>query len=235
MYKTPQEILQILQKITLFKDLTQAQLDDVCAAATTRTLQPDANLFFQGEDATHLFLLLEGEVKLSQVTEDGQQIILHIATPGEAFGILAVLSEVPYPITAQAVQSGRVLSWNKPTMRSLMKIHIQLAFNSLGILAGHIHEYQDRFREMVTERVERRIARAILRLAQTTGEKTEEGIVIKMPLSRQDIAEMTGTTLYTASRILKNWESQGLVLSKREQVIITLPHGLVKIAEELTE
>jgi CRP-like cAMP-binding protein len=105
--------------------------------------------------------------------------------------------------------------------------------NIIHIMGRQIAEFQSRIRELSTQRVERRIARAILRLAQQSGVKTEQGVLINLPLSRQDLAEMTGTTLYTVSRFLKQWESQGLVLSKREKVIITHPHGLVSIAEDL--
>jgi CRP-like cAMP-binding protein len=88
-------------------------------------------------------------------------------------------------------------------------------------------------RELSTQRVERRIARTILRLARQSGRKIEQGVLVDLPLSRQDIAEMTGTTLYTVSRVLSDWEDRGLVQSERQQVIITYPHGLVSLAEDI--
>jgi CRP-like cAMP-binding protein len=110
----------------------------------------------------------------------------------------------------------------------------QLAINSLSILATRIQEFQDRFREIATERVERRIARALLRLASQTGRKLEHGILIDISLTRQDLAEMTGTTLYTVSRTLSQWEKDGLVSSQREQVTILSPHKLVVLAEDMS-
>ncbi len=73
----------------------------------------------------------------------------------------------------------------------------------------------------------------LLRLASQTGRQTEEGVLIDMPLSRQDLAEMTGTTLYTVSRILSQWEQKGYVESRREHVVIRFPHALVTVAEDL--
>jgi CRP-like cAMP-binding protein len=90
-------------------------------------------------------------------------------------------------------------------------------------------------REMATERVERRVARALLRLAREAGKRTEAGIEIAMPLSRQDVAEMTGTTLYTVSRLLSAWEQDGLVETGRQRVVIKQAHALVKIAEDLPD
>jgi CRP-like cAMP-binding protein len=114
-----------------------------------------------------------------------------------------------------------------------MEQYPRLAINSINILSQRIQEFQDRLREMATERVERRIARTLLRLASQTGRKTEQGILIDLSLTRQDLAEMTGTTLYTVSRTLSQWEKDGLVKSQREQVMILAPHRLVVLAEDM--
>jgi CRP-like cAMP-binding protein len=177
---------------------------------------------------------MSGKVKLTQITEEGQQVILRYVGPGEAFAVIAVLRKIPYPVTATAVEQVKLLSWGEQTMLELMERYPRLAINSLSLLATQIQEFQDRFRELATERVERRIARALLRLAKQTGRKTDQGILIDFPLTRQDLAEMTGTTLYTVSRTLSQWEKDGLVSSQREQVTLLSPHQLVVIAEEMS-
>jgi CRP-like cAMP-binding protein len=158
---------------------------------------------------------------------------LRYVAPVDTFGVVAVLSEAEFPVSAQAVDVSEVLVWSKSTINSLMLEIPQIAVNGMSILAGRVREFQQRIVEMSTERVERRIARALLRLAQQTGRKTDEGVLIDMPLSRQDLAEMTGTTLYTVSRMLSQWESKGLIHSGREKIVIVFPHGLVAIAEDL--
>jgi cAMP-binding proteins - catabolite gene activator and regulatory subunit of cAMP-dependent protein kinases len=87
----------------------------------------------------------------------------------------------------------------------------------------------------MTERVERRVARALLRLVQEAGRRVDAGVEIDFPVSRQDIAEMTGTTLYTVSRLLSSWEERGIVRSGRQRIILTTPHALVALAEDLPE
>ena len=89
------------------------------------------------------------------------------------------------------------------------------------------------FLALATERVERRVARALLRLVGQAGTKTEGGVLIDFPLSRQDLAELTGTTLHTVSRILSSWEHKGIIESGRRRIVICQPHGLVTIAEDL--
>ena len=156
-------------------------------------------------------------------------------SPGRVFGIIAILKKVTYPVSAQAVGDCVALAWDQRTLNQLMERHPQIALNSLHIMAGQIREFQNRVRDLSTKRVETRIARAVLRLANQTGIKVSEGILIDLPLSRQDLAEMTGSTLYTVSRILHDWEEMGIVLSKRQKVVITNAHGLVSIAEDLPE
>lgn len=225
--------LSLLESIDLFGELDAAQLERVAQVARQHRLARDAYLYYQGDPADHLFVLLEGRLKLTQVTPEGHQILLRYVGPGEAFAILAILGGIDYPTSAQAVEDSLLLSWDRQSMRDLMRQAPGLALRALDVMAGHVCEFQDRIRELSTERVERRIARALLRLARQSGRKVEEGVLIDLPLSRQDLAEMTGTTLFTVSRTLSQWESQGLVATGRERVTIRFPHGLVAIAEDL--
>jgi CRP-like cAMP-binding protein len=187
----------------------------------------------EGDPTSAVFLLVDGKVKLLQVTTQGQQVIHGYVRKGEVFGIVAALNEALYPVSAQAINDCLALFWNEEDINRLIKDFPQIAINIARILAQRIQVYQDRVRELATQRVERRIARTLLRLAQQAGRKIESGVLIDIPLTRQDLAEMTGTTLFTVSRTLKQWESKGLIFSKREQVIIRYPHGLVSIAEDL--
>ncbi len=225
----------LLASIDLFEQLSIQELDEIASAASLQDYNKNSYLFHQGDPAHRFCILVEGKIKLTQLTEDGQQIILRYVSPGEAFAIISVLSKIPYPVTATAVNQVSLLSWDDQVMLDLMQNYPQLAINALSILAKRIQEFQDRFREISTERVERRIARALLRLASQTGRKLEQGILIDIALTRQDLAEMTGTTLYTVSRTLSQWERDGLVSSQREQVTILSPHQLVLLAEEMSK
>lgn len=232
---SPPRGLDLLREIELFQGLRPNELAKVAGAAQERRFESGAFIYFQGDPAEHLHVLIEGSVKLAQLTPEGQQVILRYASPGEAFAVVAVLSNMRYPVSAEAAQDSLTLTWGREVMKEMMMQHPQLALNALETLARRTREFQDRVRELSTERVERRIARALLRLARQTGRKIREGVLIEMPLSRQDLAEMTGTTLYTVSRMLSQWESRGIVKSKREQVTILFPHGLVTIAEDLPQ
>ena len=192
-------------------------------------------LFRQEDEAVYFWLLAKGRVRLSQITAEGEQVILHIAGPGEALGIVAVLSHFPYPVSAQAIEASTLLRWEAEQMQALMLRYPRMALNAVEILAEHVRHFQDRIRELATERVERRIARALLRLARQTGRRIPEGVLLDLPLTRQDLAEMCGTTLYTVSRTLSAWEQAGILSTGRARVVVRTPHRLVAIAEDLRD
>ncbi len=231
---TERQELEHMAKVSLFQDLSQDELRIVRSSARIRRAAEDEFFFLQGDPAENLFVLYNGRVKLTQINADGQQILLRIITPWSLFAAIALVGKnSPYPVSAQAAEESSALVWSRDEINRMLDKIPRLALNAMQLLAGYVIEFQDRYRELATERVERRLARALLRLAAQTGRKTSEGVLIDLPLSRQDLAEMTGTTLYTVSRILSQWESKQLIVSGRERVVVCNPHGLVRIAEDL--
>lgn len=223
----------LLNQVPLFKGLPDVALQAVADTGHALGVEEDAFLFYQDDPVERIYLLMEGRMKLTQLSPDGQQVIMRVATPLLIVAAISIVEGALYPVTAQAAEPCKLLYWSQAEMLNLMTRYPVMALNAMRVLAGHVREFQDRYRELATERVERRLARTIIRLASQTGRKTDEGVLLDIPLTRQDLAEMTGTTLYTVSRILSQWESQGLVLTGRERVVIRFPHGLVRIAEDL--
>lgn len=201
--------------------------------AAVRALPRRGVLFRQGEPATALYFTLEGRIKLTQLTADGQEVIVRYVGPGELFAGVALLDGATYPVTAEATQDSRVLAWPATEVQEVAASAPSLALATTRVISERMREVQDRFRELATERVARRVARSLLRLARQAGRRTEDGVLIDMPLSRQDLAEMNGTTLYTVSRLLSEWEGQGIVDAGRQRVVVREPHRLVALAEDL--
>lgn len=222
-----------IRNIPLFQNLSQDMLENILLAAREQSYPKDSFVFYQDDPTERVFVLKSGRLKLTQLADDGQQVLMRVITAGMLFAAIGLVQGTVYPVTAQAAEESQVLYWPQGVMLELINRYPQMAINALMILAGHVREFQDRYRELATERVERRLARAVLRLASQTGRKTDEGVLIDIPLTRQDLAEISGTTLYTVSRIFSQWEEQGLILARRERVVIRFPHGLVSIAEDL--
>lgn len=217
----------------LFTGLDAAALDAVAKLGVQRRVAKGEDLFDQGEPAEACYIVVDGRFKLAQIAPEGHQVVLHYIGPGEMMAVAAIFARSGYPGTATAVQDATALEWSRKTIQGLMERHPRIAINALETLGKRFLALQERYRELATERVERRIARAVLRLARQAGKRVAEGVLIDFPVSRQDIAEMTGATLHTVSRTLAAWEAAGLVEGGRQRIIIKQPHGLVSIAEEL--
>jgi len=223
----------LLTQIELFQGLSEIDLETVLKESREISFEQDSFLFYQDDPAERVFVLKSGRIKLYQLSDDGQQVLMRVMTPGMMFAAISIVEGATYPVSAEAAEAGQAIYWSQETILSLIERYPRLAMNAIRVLAGHVREFQNRYRELATERVERRLARTVLRLASQTGRKTDEGVLLDLPLTRQDLAEMSGTTLYTVSRILSQWDSQGLVLAGRERLVIRFPHGLVSIAEDL--
>lgn len=226
--------LSTLQQVELFAGIGQVPLNTIVSKAQRLRIAAGDRFFAQGEQATRFHLLVEGRVRLTQLTVDGQQILVRVVSPGQIFGGVSTFQQGEYSISAEALVPCVALVWSSESIQELLEQFPRLARNVILLLSDQIQTLQDQLREMTTERVERRIAHTLLRLIRHAGRKVDDGILLDLPLTRLDLAEMSGTTLYTVSRILSRWESDGIVESGRQRVIVRIPHRLVAIAEDLS-
>ena len=223
-----------LRQVIVFQNATDDDLKLVAQRSIERSLEEGEFFFFQGDPADYAYILVSGRAKLMQTSSAGQQVNLRTISEWEMFGALGAVRDNPaYPATAQAMEQCTALAIKSEYLKELMATRPYLSFDLMKLMTNYIQEMQQRYRELATEKVERRIARALLRLAAQMGTKMKDGI--ELSFTRQDLAEMSGTTLYTVSRVLSDWERQGLVEAGRERVLIRNPHGVVSIAEELNQ
>jgi len=225
---------KLVRQSRLFKDVSAEGFEQIFTAGVTRSVEEDGFYFLQGDPATHAYVLLEGRVKMMQITPNGQQITMRIMTPGQTFGGVALLKpSAGYPATAQADEDSKAMAWETERLRDLVEDEPVISLNVMNLMHGYISELQERQKSLVTDRVEQRIARVLLKLAAQSGIKIDEGVLIDLPITRQDIAEMSGTTLFTVSRTLNEWDRDGLLKIGRERVVIREPHLLVSISDDL--
>lgn len=224
----------LISGLPVFEGIAPDGLAEILQSARSSRVKEGTAVFGQDEPAHSFFLLLDGRVRVIKTTPDGQQVVMRYIMPGELLGIAQALGRDTYPATALAVMDCVVLSWSSPLWNEFSARWPSFGRNTYKTVGARLQDVQTQVIEMATEQVERRVAHALLRLAHQAGRKTEAGILIDFPISRQDIAEMTGTTLHTVSRLLTAWEEKGLVSGGRMQVCITDPHGLLLLADGRT-
>ncbi len=221
----------VVADVPLFAGLGPDQLDEILREARAIRYPKDAAVFEQGAEADSFFVLLHGHLRVEKTTAQGHQIVVRYVSPGEIFGVAQALAMQHYPATAVAAVDSVALCWPSAAWPRLTSKFPPLAANALQTVGRRLQDTQSRVMEMSSEQVEQRVAHALLRLAKQAGRKTGAGVEIDFPISRQDVAEMTGTTLHTVSRILSAWESQGLVEGGRQRIVLRNPHGLFGLAE----
>jgi CRP/FNR family transcriptional regulator, nitrogen oxide reductase regulator len=221
----------LISGLPIFTGVRCEELDDVLADVQSVHVAKGANVFEQGEEARSFFVLLHGRLRVVKLTPDGQQVLVRFILPGEIFGVAGAIGRSTYPASASAVADSVVLVWPAASWPRLVARYPALAANALETVGSRLQEAHTRVVEMSTEQVQQRVAHALLRLAQQAGRKVDAGVQIDFPISRQDVAEMTGTTLHTVSRILSAWEDQGWVEGGRQKIVLREPKKLLLVAE----
>jgi len=224
---------QQLRRVSVFQNATDDDLKLFSKNSIERSIEEGEFFFFQGDPAVYFYVLISGRAKLMQMNPAGQQVNLRTITEWQMFGALgAVRDNATYPATAQAMEHSTALAIKSDFLREMMQTRPYLSMDLMKLMTTYIQEMQERYRELATEKVERRIAHSLLRLVSQMGTKTPGG-GIELTFTQQELAEMSGTTLYTVSRVLSEWEKNGLVEAGRERVLVRKPHELVKISEGL--
>lgn len=224
-----------LAGLELFRGLTAAALEDVLAASRLRHLAKDTRIFNQGDGRVRAHALIEGSVRISQSGSDGAQVVMRFIAQNEMFGTVALFTNRRYPADAETLTDVVEISWSEADLLKLMDRHPMIAINAIRIVGKRLQEAQNRLRELATQRVEQRIAHAILRLANQAGQQSEEGVTIGFPLRRKDIADICGTTLHSVSRILTAWEKAGLLVTRHHRLSIRKSFEIKRIAEATTD
>jgi CRP/FNR family transcriptional regulator, nitrogen oxide reductase regulator len=224
--------LRILGRVPFFGGLSAEELAGVNRLFREHGYAPGQAICYAGDKATHLFVVANGKVKLMRQTADGQEVLLDILVRGDFFGSLSALGDATYPDTAQAQTRCCVLAISAADFQAVLRRHPAVALATLDILAGRLRSAHTTIGRLSAYPVESRLAATLLKLAEQLGEPRGNEILIQMPLSRQDLAAMTGTTTETVSRLISQFRAQGLVHTGRQWVALTNPAGLAALAPE---
>lgn len=222
----------LIARLPVFTGFEPAALDALLLEGRIQRVEEGGEFFAQGTQAHSFFLLVQGRVKVSQITGDGQQVVVIMVGPGEFFGLAAAMGRQTYPGTATAAINAAAILWPSAAWDRLAARHPSLARETMLTMGRRMEEMHARLREVSTQRVEQRIAHALLRLVRQSGRKVPEGVMIDFPITRQDIAEMTGTTLHTVSRTLAAWEQSGILDGGRRRIVVRDAHALVRLTGE---
>jgi CRP/FNR family transcriptional regulator, nitrogen oxide reductase regulator len=224
--------LKILGRLPFFADLPAKDLERVNQRFVEVGYQPGDTIYAAGDPAERLFVVADGKVKLLQHAPGGRNVLLEILTSGEFFGNLATLGIAAYPDTAQAQTSACVLSIRADDFRRLLDEYPGIALKTLSVMVERLNAANRRVLQISSMPADTRIAFTLHSLAKKFGRQQETGLLIDVPLSRDDLAEMAGTTPETVSRAVSQMQSSGILDTGRQWFAVKDWEALEKISEQ---
>jgi CRP/FNR family transcriptional regulator len=221
-----------LRRTPIFRRLTGEDRHRLAAVATIRHYEKGATLFNEGDDSADLYTVMAGRVKVFKTTPRGSDVILEIFGPGDPVGAVAVYESRPYPATAVALEPTSCLLIPRDTFFALLEGYPTLVRGLLTGLTHRLVELTNRLAELSGGRVEARLARFFLKLATVMGQTRPEGTFIALPLSRQELADMIGTTIETSIRIMSRWGKENLIRTEKDGFVVVDRTALEAISLE---
>jgi CRP-like cAMP-binding protein len=213
----------------LFADMPLSDCAKVVSTGWTTMLKPRQTIFFAGDPIKEILLLIEGSVKITRRGEDGSAVILRLEGPGGVIGSLGFVELDEHRSTAQALISCTALVWSVPAFAGLSERFPLLERNMMRIVSQRLQVLEGRFREIFSVRAAPRLARELVRLLPQVGRRVHG--VLEIDLSREELAQMTPTSLSTVNRLLTSWERKGIVSLRPQSVIVQDLLCLVAITE----
>ena len=203
---------EILKHSLIFSSLNEGELAELSKLAIERSFKPDEFVFWEGDASNYFYIVVEGRIKIVKYSSSGKEFIIAFFGSGEMFGEVAVFEGKPYPASAQAVADTKVLVIKKEDFLSFLATRPKVALGIINVLGGRLRDAQSRLKDLAGERVEQRLATTLLMLSSKLGPT--------LPFTRQEIANMAGTTTETAIRVTSQLRKRGIIRSVRGKIII---------------
>ncbi len=223
---------EILKKYEIFSFLSPADLSALARLGTIKRVNKGDYICHEGERASHFHLVHKGKVKVVKHTAMGRDVILDIFTEGELFLLEPIFDEGEYPASAVATEESEILMLEKRNMMQFMERYPKMMRHALKEMALKLRELNTQVKELSVGKVDYRIANMLLKLNEKIGQDEPGGRrVMSISLSRQDIADFTGTTIETAIRTMSKLAKQDVLKTTKNSIEILDFDRLEEIAD----
>jgi CRP-like cAMP-binding protein len=215
----------------IFAGLPAKDLAALAAGARDITVRAREYVFHEGEPAVWFCLVKQGHVKILRHARSGKDVVLELLGPGEAFGGVAVIERRPYPASAQATEATVVTRLPQDLVCALAERHPSIVRAMALLIGERLRAAHGSVASLAADPVEARLAAALVRIAEREGVREGARITLPFQLTRQSLADMTGTTVETAIRVLGRWQREGLIAEAAGHLVLPDPEAVRAIAE----
>jgi CRP/FNR family transcriptional regulator len=223
--------LRHLRQSPIFGALPEGEIKALAAVAIEETYRPRDYVFMEGDPARWVCLVVSGRVRIVRHSRTGKDVVLEILGPGEVFGAVAVIERRPYPAAGQAMAPATVLKIPGDAVVALAERHPSLVKELALMIGRRLRSAHESVKSLAVDPVEARVAATLLRLVSREGDAAARPVTLPFHLTRQGLADMTGTTVETAIRIVSRWMRDGLVQDEGGRLVLLDPAALRAIAE----
>jgi len=224
------QIEDLLQRVPLFRSLGDEDRRRLAKLAERRLFGKGEGLFQEGDPSDELFVVVQGRVKVHKITPSGREVILELFGAGDPIGAVAVYEERPYPASATAITDCVCLAFPSAGFFALLAESPTLVRGLLIGLTWRLMELTNRLTDLTGGKIEPRMARLFVKLMEDRGRREGDGVFIPLTLSRQELADLTGTTIETCIRIMSRWGKEHLVMTEEEGFRVLDPEALEVLA-----
>lgn len=210
----------ILRRMPLFRRLSVEDRARIAASARLAHYERGTLIFAEGDDAAAFLAIVDGRVKVFKSTPAGKELILEIFGAGDPLGAVAVYDRMAFPASALALDDTTCLRIERREFFGLLEQHPALVRGLLSGLTMRLAELTRRLADLTGARVEARFARLFLKLAHQMGRPDRGGVFVPMPLARQELADLTGTTIETAIRIMSRWQKEDVLHTDKDGFVL---------------
>jgi len=222
---------EVLKRSNFFFSVSDATQKEIYRLFTADKYKRDDYIFFEGDQPDWFYIVKEGRVKLVKHSNTGKDVILQVFVPGDMFGEISLLDRKPYAASAQAMEPSTVLKLSRQDFLQFFGRHPFVATEMIMELGRQLREAHATIKSLAVDRVEQRLAHLLLKLADKLGTPEEGGILLNISLTRQDLANMAGTTVETTIRVMSRFTKTKIIKPVRGKILIFNSKKLQKISE----
>ena len=226
------EAVELLARAPIFRRLGPEDRVRIAEVSRVGTYHRGETIFSEGDPAQSFYVVTSGRVKIAKTTPSGHELILEIFGVGDPLGAVAVYEELPFPATATAIEDTTCVLIPRQQFFALLERYPSLVRGLLLGLTARLVEMTNRLADLTRTRVESRMARLFLKMAGQGRTNDSREWFVPTALSRQELADLTGTTIETAIRVMSRWQKQNIVRTEKDGFVIADRHTLEKLALE---
>ncbi|MBI2844181.1 MAG: Crp/Fnr family transcriptional regulator [Armatimonadetes bacterium] len=222
----------LLKRNTFFKGIDEDILEGIAPRFVCREYKRNEHIWLEGDDSDLFAIIRDGYVKIVKHSDVGKDILLELLGPGDVIGAVALLEGRAYPASAKTLDRTLLLVLSRDEFLDIIAQVPQIAAQALIAIGARLRHAHEMMKQLTVDCVETRIANVLLLLSSRAAEVSANRIVLRVRLTRRDIAEMVGTTLETTIRILSRWEKSGIVTREQGHIVILDMESLKILASD---